>query len=646
MCGICGIVNFDRSEPVDPDLVERMTTAMVHRGPDDDGYFVEANAGFGHRRLSIIDLGGGKQPIFNEDGSILIVFNGEIYNYAELTAKLTGLGHTFQSRSDTEAIVHAYEQYGDACVDHLRGMFAFAIWDRRCKRLLVARDRLGIKPLYFYQCDGFLAFASEIKSLLQIPAVSRVVNPEALEPYLTLRYVPGPQTMFKGISKLQPGHLLVMDAHGVRIRKYWDLKYRRDEGISSEDYLGRFQELFEESVKLRLVAEVPLGVFLSGGLDSSAILAVMSKLRGRERIKTFSVGYEVPSTQEDSVNEFEYARLAAKAFGAEHHEFKLTADDFRDSLTDLVWYLDEPLADDSCIPLYFIARLARKHITVVLSGEGADEILAGYGIYKRMLAIEAAYEQFPRLTPWVARNLASVFPGQVVQRYARWASLPMEERYRGVSMGMPTALRCELLGRQAGQTAADDAFRFCFEAVPKKDVLNRMLYADAKIWLPDDLLLKADKMTMANGLELRVPFLDHKLVEFAATLPAHLKLKGSTGKFLLREAMQNVLPKRIINRSKKGFPVPTESWLRGDLKDFVHDTLLASNAACRGYMEPRVIERIVGEHERGTENRRQELWTLLVFEIWHKLFINTVSKHRGEAASLLSRGAAAERSHG
>ena len=646
MCGICGIVNFDRSEPVDPDLVERMTTAMVHRGPDDDGYFVEANAGFGHRRLSIIDLGGGKQPIFNEDGSILIVFNGEIYNYAELTAKLTGLGHTFQSRSDTEAIVHAYEQYGDACVDHLRGMFAFAIWDRRCKRLLVARDRLGIKPLYFYQCDGFLAFASEIKSLLQIPAVSRVVNPEALEPYLTLRYVPGPQTMFKGISKLQPGHLLVMDAHGVRIRKYWDLKYRRDEGISSEDYLGRFQELFEESVKLRLVAEVPLGVFLSGGLDSSAILAVMSKLRGRERIKTFSVGYEVPSTQEDSVNEFEYARLAAKAFGAEHHEFKLTADDFRDSLTDLVWYLDEPLADDSCIPLYFIARLARKHITVVLSGEGADEILAGYGIYKRMLAIEAAYEQFPRLTPWVARNLASVFPGQVVQRYARWASLPMEERYRGVSMGMPTALRCELLGRQAGQTAADDAFRFCFEAVPKKDVLNRMLYADAKIWLPDDLLLKADKMTMANGLELRVPFLDHKLVEFAATLPAHLKLKGSTGKFLLREAMKNVLPKRIINRSKKGFPVPTESWLRGDLKDFVHDTLLASNAACRGYMEPRVIERIVGEHERGTENRRQELWTLLVFEIWHKLFINTVSKHRGEAASLLSRGAAAERSHG
>jgi len=637
MCGICGIVNFDRSEPVDPDLVERMTTAMVHRGPDDDGYFVEANAGFGHRRLSIIDLGGGKQPIFNEDGSILIVFNGEIYNYAELTTKLTGLGHTFQSRSDTEAIVHAYEQYGDACVDHLRGMFAFAIWDRRCKRLLVARDRLGIKPLYFYQCDGFLAFASEIKSLLQIPEVARVVNPEALEPYLTLRYVPGPQTMFKGISKLQPGHLLVMDAHGVRTRKYWDLKYRVGEGISSEDYLGRFQELFEESVKLRLVAEVPLGVFLSGGLDSSAILAVMSKLRGRERIKTFSVGYEVPSAQEDSVNEFEYARLAAKAFGAEHHEFKLTADDFRDSLTDLVWYLDEPLADDSCIPLYFIARLARKHITVVLSGEGADEILAGYGIYKRMLAIEAAYEQFPQLTPWVARNLASVFPGQVVQRYARWASLPMEERYRGVSMGMPTALRCELLGRQAGQTAADDAFRFCFEAVPKKDVLNRMLYADAKIWLPDDLLLKADKMTMANGLELRVPFLDHKLVEFAATLPAHLKLKGSTGKFLLREAMKNVLPKRIINRSKKGFPVPTESWLRGDLKNFVHDTLLASNAACRGYMEPRVIERIVGEHERGTENRRQELWTLLVFEIWHKLFINTQAETPNPRKAVLSK---------
>ena len=623
MCGICGIVNFDRSRLVDPELIERMTTVLVHRGPDDDGYFVEANAGFGHRRLSIIDLGGGKQPIFNEDQSILIVFNGEIYNYADLTTELTQFGHQFKSRSDTEAIVHAYEQYGDACVDHLRGMFAFAIWDRPRKRLLVARDRLGIKPLYFYQCDGFLAFASEIKSLLQIPAVSRVVNPDALESYLTLRYVPGPQTMFKGISKLQPGHLLVMDDRGVRIRKYWDLEYRTGEAISAEDYLGRFEELLEESVKLRLVAEVPLGVFLSGGLDSSAILAVMSKLRGRERIKTFSVGYDVPKAQEESVNEFEYARLAAKAFGAEHHEFKLTAEDFRDSLTDLAWYLDEPLANDSCIPLYFIARLARKHITVVLSGEGADEILAGYGIYKRMLAIDAAYERFPRLTPWVARKLTSMFPGQTSQRYAHWASVPMEQRYRGVSMGMPAALREQLLGRQCGETAVDVVFRSCFETVPKKDVLNRMLYADAKIWLPDDLLLKADKMTMANGLELRVPFLDHKLVEYAATLPAGAKLKGSTGKYLLREAMKNVLPKRIINRSKKGFPVPTESWLRGDLKDFVHDKLLASDAACRGYMDSRVIEKIVSAHEQGTENRRQEIWTLLVFELWHKLFISS-----------------------
>jgi asparagine synthase (glutamine-hydrolysing) len=621
MCGICGIVNFDRSEPVDPGLIERMTTVLVHRGPDDDGYFVEGNAGFGHRRLSIIDLGGGKQPIFNEDESILIVFNGEIYNYAALTTELINLGHQFKSRSDTEAIVHAYEQYGDACVEHLRGMFTFAIWDRRRKRLLIARDRLGIKPLYFHWCDGFLAFASEIKALLQIPEVARVVDPGALEAYLTLRYVPGPQTMFKGISKLQPGHLLVMDEHGVRIRKYWDLKYQIAEGISDADYLQRFEELLEESVKLRLVAEVPLGVFLSGGLDSSAILAVMSKLRERERIKTFSVGYEVAREQEESVNEFEYARLAARAFGAEHHEFKLTAEDFRDSLTDLVWYLDEPLADDSCIPLYFIARLARKHITVVLSGEGADEILAGYGIYKRMLAIDAAYERFPRLTPWVARKFASVFTGPVSQRYAGWAGLPMEQRYRGVSTGMPATLRQQLLGRQ-GEGAVGDAFRACFEAVPKEDALNRMLYADAKVWLPDDLLLKADKMTMANGLELRVPFLDHKLVEFAATLPRDLKLKGSTGKHLLREAMQGVLPPQIINRPKKGFPVPTESWLRGELKDFVHDTLLASDAACRGYMDTRVIEKIVNEHEQGTENRRQEIWTLLIFEIWHRTFID------------------------
>jgi asparagine synthase (glutamine-hydrolysing) len=622
MCGITGIVNFDRSESVDPDLIERMTTALVHRGPDDDGYFTEGNAGFGHRRLSIIDLGGGKQPIFNEDESILIVFNGEIYNYADLTTTLIQFGHQFKSRSDTEAIVHAYEQYGDACVEHLRGMFAFAIWDRRRKRLLIARDRLGVKPLYFHQSGRFLAFASEIKSLLQIPGVSRSVSPDALEAYFTLRYVPGPQTMFNGISKLQPGHFLVLDESGVHIRKYWDIEYRKDEGISPEDYLSRFEELLEESVRLRLVAEVPLGVFLSGGLDSSAILAVMSKLRGRERIKTFSVGYDVPAGQEDSVNEFEYARLAAKTFGAEHHEFKLTAEDFRDSLTDLVWYLDEPLADDSCIPLYFIARLARKHITVVLSGEGADEILAGYGIYKRMLAIDAAYQRFPRLTPWVARSAASLFSGQVSQRYARWAGLPMAQRYRGVSMGMPPELRGQLLGRYGEATAVDTAFQACFQTVPERDALNRMLYADAKIWLPDDLLLKADKMTMANGLELRVPFLDHKLVEFAATLPDNLKLKRSTGKYLLRRAMKNVLPDQIINRPKKGFPVPTESWLRGELKEFVHDTLLGSDAACHSYMDVRVIQRIVNEHERGTENRRQEIWTLLIFEIWHKLFID------------------------
>jgi len=625
MCGISGIINFNRSEPVDPDLIERMTTALTHRGPDDDGYFVEDNAGFGHRRLSIIDLAGGKQPIFNEDESILIVFNGEIYNYADLTKELLQLGHQFRSRSDTEAIVHAYEQYGDACVEHLRGMFSFAIWDRRRRRLLVARDRLGIKPLYFYQCDRFLAFASEIKALLEVPGVARSVNPGALESYLTLRYVPGPQTMFNGISKLQPGHFLVLDDSGVRIRKYWDLKYQAGAAISSEDYLGRFEELLEESVKLRLVAEVPLGVFLSGGLDSSAILAVMSKIRHRDRIKTFSVGYDVSRAQEESVNEFEYARLAAKAFGAEHYEFKLTAADFRDSLTDLVWHLDEPLADDSCIPLYFIARLAREHITVVLSGEGADEILAGYGIYKRMLAIDAAYEQFPRLTPWVARKFASVFSGQVSQRHARWASLPMEQRYRGVSMGMPASLREQLLGRPEASDV-DQAFRTCFEAVPRKDTLNRMLYADAKIWLPDDLLLKADKMTMANGLELRVPFLDHKLVEFAAALPVDLKLRGSTGKYLLREAMKGVLPKQILNRPKKGFPVPTETWLRGELKDFVHDTLLAKDAACCRYMNSEVIEKTVSEHELGTENRRQEIWTLLIFEIWHRLFIDAPTK--------------------
>ena len=618
MCGICGILKFDANDSVSPRLLKAMADKISHRGPDDFGYYLEGRVGLGHRRLSIIDLGGGKQPIFNEDGSIVIVFNGEIYNYAELTAELVARGHVFKTRSDTEAIVHAYEEYGDDCVTRLRGMFAFALWDRRKQRLLLVRDRLGIKPLYYHHGRESFVFASEIKALLEAPGIPREVDETALNLYLSLRYVPGPRTMFKDILKLQPGHLLVVDSSGVHIRKYWDIEYS-PALPSGVDALKEFDRLLEESVRLRLMSEVPLGVFLSGGLDSSAILAVMSRIHQGERIKTFSVGYEGSYGREDENNEFEYAQQAARAFGAEHHEFRLNALDFRDFIPQLVWHLDEPLADPSCIPLYFISKLARQYITVVLSGEGADEVLAGYSIYSKMLAIENL-RQIPGAGS-VAGRLASALPGGKVQNYLRMTGMPLSQRYRGVSRGFFPALQARLMGRDARTDASQDAvYDPYFQAVEHASPLNRMLYVDAKVWLPDDLLLKADKMTMANALELRVPFLDHKLVEFAAQLPGSMKLEGGVGKRILRRSMESILPDSILHRPKKGFPVPTHAWLQGQLKEFTRETLLAPDSACRRYFDPGVLGEIVGGQETGTD-RHQELWTLVIFEFWHRIFI-------------------------
>jgi asparagine synthase (glutamine-hydrolysing) len=623
MCGICGIVNLIESDPVDRMTIKRMTDALAHRGPDDEGYFVKGQAGLGHRRLSIIDLSGGRQPMCNEDRSAAIVFNGEIYNYRDLAAVLTSAGHTFKTRSDTETILHAYEEYGDDCVQQFRGMFGFAIWDQRKRRLLLARDRLGVKPIYYYRNGRFLAFASEIKALLEIPSIPREVDPEALDLYLSLRYVPGPRTMFKNIFRLQPGHVLVADGGGVRTTKYWDIDYPDQERRSPEYLLERFRELLDESVRLRLLAEVPLGVFLSGGLDSSAILATMSGVAGGERVKTFSVGYQASGAEEESANEFEYARLAAGAFASDHHEYRLNATDFAEFVPEMVRYLDEPLADPSCIPLYFISKLASQHITVVLSGEGADEILAGYGIYGRMLALDRIYRgsgPFSRLAPWIAR----LTPSEKLGHYVSMCGQPLETRYRGVTRGFSAEGKLRLVGgnrMKQSDGRLQEIFGGYFKTVEKASPLDQMLYVDAKVWLPDDLLVKADKMTMANGIELRVPFLDHKLVEFAATLPYASKVQGKGGKTLLRAAMRGVLPDAIIDRPKKGFPSPIGSWLRTSLRQFTRDYLLARNSASSQYVDREETARLVREHEQGGADRSQEIWTLLVFEFWHRHFI-------------------------
>jgi len=636
MCAICGILNFDHSDLVDRNVVEKMTGTLVHRGPDDEGFFVEGRAGLGFRRLSIIDLRGGHQPIFNEDNSAAIVFNGEIYNYRGLAVELSSAGHTFTTRSDTETILHAYEQYGDDCVHRLRGMFAFAIWDRRRQRLFMARDRLGIKPLYYYCNARFLAFASEIKALLEIPGIPREIDAEAFDQFLSQRYVPGPRTMFKGIHRLQPGHTLTVDHTGVHIRKYWDIDYGARSSATPGQIAASFDELLDESVRLRLISEVPLGLFLSGGLDSSAILSRLHKLTGEHGVKTFSVGYDASGRQEQEVCELEYARLAARAFGTDHHELRVSAKEFAEFIPGLVWHLDEPLADPSCIPLYFVSKLAREHITVVLSGEGADEILGGYGIYPKMLALDRINRKVPgvgRLAGQFAQFAQSTY-AEPLRRYLRLAGQPLEDGYRGVCRGFGVEARRRLIGEdrmKRSEQQLSEIFRGHFRAAGKASPLNRMLYVDTKVWLPDDLLLKADKMTMANGLELRVPFLDHKLVEFAAALPDASKISRHGGKSLLRKAMRGVLPKAILQRPKNGFGVPLGSWLRGPLRQFTRDHLLASDSASGSWLDRGEVKRIVEEHEQGRMDRSQEIWALLVFECWHSHFIDDSAERRRAA---------------
>jgi asparagine synthase (glutamine-hydrolysing) len=626
MCGIAGIVRFERTARVEPLLLEAMTDALWHRGPDDHGSYVEGNVGLGSRRLSIIDRSGGRQPLYDEDETVVMVCNGEIYNHRELRAALEARGHTFRTHSDCETLVHAYEDDGERFVERLRGMFGFALWDERRRKLVLGRDRLGIKPLYYYIGRDFLAFASEVKSLHEVPGVPREVDRDALDLYLSLRYVPGPRTLFRGIRKLQPGHLLVWDETCVRLPRYWDLEPGAAATAGDDELVERFGAALEACVDSHLMSEVPLGLFLSGGLDSTTMLAVMSRLAEGRRVSTFAVGYDTAGGEEDGANELGYARLAARHFDADHHEIRLRPSEWKDVLPELIWHLDEPVADPACIPLYYLSREAKHHVTVILSGEGADEILGGYGIYGRMLELERLRRTLGSgVSRLLAPILAAVLPGQKLPHYARLGGLPLEARYRGVSRAFRPEWKARLLGRDAGSAAdgvLDEVFAPCFAAFASGSALDRMLYADLKIWLPDDLLVKADKMTMANSQELRVPFLDHELVELAASLPEHLKRRASTGKVALRRAMKGVLPAPILERRKKGFPTPTSSWLRRELRGWSRDLLLARDSACRSWFDIAAVERMVDEHERGVAARDDELWSLLVFETWHGVFVD------------------------
>jgi len=613
MCGICGIYNFGTHAPADRAALQRSAAAMVHRGPDDEGFFVDGEVGLGNRRLSIIDLAGGHQPVANEGESIWITFNGEIYNYRELRPELEARGHRFRTSSDTETIVHLYEDFGPACLEYLRGMFAFALWDGRAKRLFIARDRLGIKPLFYRLEPGRLIFASELRALRELASQPLEVDPQSVYDFFGFRYIPAPKTFYRGVEKLLPGHYLLVDARGVRTEAYWDVPPEEDSSRSEEDFAEDVVERLRESIRLRMIADVPLGVFLSGGTDSSAVVAFMAAL-GARPLRTFSVGFE-----ERGYSELPFARRVAQRFSTEHHELLVGPRDLAEELGRLVAFRDEPVAEPTDVALYRMSRLASESVKVVLAGEGGDELFAGYPKYAadRLAGLVAAFPQevIRRLTDWLPYRqrrarlaLASLSIRDEAERSVSWfASFSREER---------EALFAPEFLAQVDVAHPARVFEHYLEKARGRSPLKRMLYADLKVWLPDNLLLRGDQMTMAASLEERVPFLDHKLVELAARIPSRMLTRGFKTKVLLRRALRPYLPPETLGRRKVGFAVPIGPWFRKSLKSLVADLVLAPAAQSRGYFHRPAMERFVREHFDGVRDRQKQLWALVNFELW------------------------------
>jgi asparagine synthase (glutamine-hydrolysing) len=630
MCGICGIFFQDRDWRVKADVLAGMNERIVHRGPDDSGFFVEENVGLAMRRLSIIDVKTGHQPLANENQDVWIVYNGEIYNHAELRAGLEARGHRYRTRSDTETIVHLYEEYGHDCVRHLRGMFAFAIWDRRKRVLFAARDRLGIKPFY-YRWDGrtFL-FGSEIKTILAYPGVEAEFNRGTLAEYLAFGYITGTDTMFAGIRKLMPGHTLELTEQGEpRIERYWDLTTEVDqEPHPREHYVKTYRELLEGAVSSHLMSDVPVGVFLSGGLDSSAVAALTKKLRG-DRIQTFAVGYG-----EEAFSELGYAREVAQHIQSEHHEVRLSREEFFESLPRLIWHEDEPIVWPSSVALYFVARLAREKVTVVLTGEGSDETLAGYTRYAWTLLnsrMDKAYRSFTpdALRRMVRRAIQAGPLGANLHRKLQhtflvrdgnsWPSFYFDNFFSAFAASEQSGL----LTPQA-VAAAGDAYAGSMEAWERSrgHLLHRLLYTDINSYLIE-LLMKQDQMSMAASIESRVPFLDHELVEFTARIPAQYSTEGMAGKFILKQAVEDLLPKSIVYRKKMGFPTPWEYWLAGPQLDDLERLLLEPRSTERGLFRPEAVQRMFAEHRAKARDHGNRIWRLINLEIWQRVMIDS-----------------------
>jgi asparagine synthase (glutamine-hydrolysing) len=633
MCGINGIAFSSRSgRTVSRPLLEAMRDVIRHRGPDDEGLFIDRNVGLGHRRLAIVDVAAGHQPMTNEDASLHITYNGEIYNHADYREWLESRGHVYKTHCDTETILHLYEEYGVGCLEHLRGMFAFAIWDQRKQELFIARDRLGVKPLYYFHADdGSLYFGSEIKSIFAAGALKPELNYAALPDYLANHAPSGESTLFKGVKRLLPGQRLVWHDGKIHIYRYWDVSFRKatDGRYDDGDLIEQWRELFRTSVKLRLMADVPLGMFLSGGIDSSAIAAMMSTMVD-EPIKTFSVAF-----RERDANELEYARLVAEKYKTDHHEVVVSPEDFFAALPNLIWHEDEPLAHPSSVALYFVSRLASQHVKVVLTGEGSDELLGGYARYWKTLQNLAWGNRYHKLTPGVikngVRNLLGALPDgsrakQKLLRTFLTLSPDIESLYLDNFAVYSRQTQPQLLTPEAREQIGPDVdpYRVIHEMMELTDaesLLDRLLYSDIKTYL-HELLMKQDQMSMATSLESRVPFLDHKLVEFTASLPERLKLRGWTTKYILRQSMKGILPDAILTRPKMGFPVPIGAWFRGPYSYLLDEFVLSSRALDRGIFDPDYVHDLVRRHRTGGENHDERLWALVNFEMWQRRFFD------------------------
>lgn len=626
MCGICGVVRAEPTRALEPGLIDTMCRSIVHRGPDDQGIYVQGNVGLGSRRLSIIDLEGGKQPIHNEDRTIWIVSNGEIYNYPALSRMLEQKGHRFYTRSDTETIVHAYEEFGDEFLHHLNGMFSFALWDARRHHLLLARDRIGIKPLYYTFHDDTLIFASELKAILAYPELERKIDLVALNEYLSYEYVPAPRTIFQDIFKLPPGHALDFYEGETRIWQYWDLDLALSETVQpkqSVEYESDVLDVLREVVRQEMVSDVPIGVLLSGGIDSSGVAALMAESTTDE-IQSFAIGFDDPSFDESH-----HARQVARHLGTKHHELTLTAKEMLDLIPAIAEFLDEPLGDSSLIPTYLLAKFAREHVKVALGGDGGDELFAGYSTLQAHRLMDYYERLLPgavrrQLVPWVVDRLPVSFNNISfdfkARRFISGQDIPSIERHHLWLGSFTPSQKLQLLQDWA-QLEERETYRTAAEHLQNsgtKELINQVLYCDMKLYLEGDILTKVDRASMANSLEVRVPLLNNTLVEFVTAIPHELKLHRMTRKYIMRKALQGLVPDNILRRSKKGFNIPVAKWLLGPLRPLAEEMFSEERLRREGFFQPTYVRGLLGEHLAGRQDNRKLLWTLLVFQLWHE----------------------------